>query len=99
MMLTFLLTSKGVAGVPRASLVIIAAGCAAFGLPGEAGVAMILAVDELMDMARTSINVMGNCVASVVVARWEGVLGEPIAVRDENSPGAELARKAQPVKT
>ena len=41
---------------------------------------MILAVDELMDMARTSINVMGNCVASVVVARWEGVLGEPLAV-------------------
>ncbi len=94
MMLTFLLTSKGVAGVPRASLVIIAAGCAAFNLPGEAGVAMILAVDELMDMARTSINVMGNCVASVVVARWEGVLGEPIGVQDESAPGAEVA--AQP---
>lgn len=91
MMLTFLLTSKGVAGVPRASLVIIAAGCAAFNLPGEAGVAMILAVDELMDMARTSINVMGNCVASVVVARWEGVLGPPIQARDESSPGAEVA--------
>ena len=57
---------------------------------------MILAVDELMDMARTSINVMGNCVASVVVARWEGVLGEPLSVRDENSPGAELAKKAIP---
>jgi len=96
MMLTFLMTSKGVAGVPRASLVIIAAGCASFGLPGEAGVAMILAVDELMDMARTSINVMGNCVASVVVARWEGVLGPPVAVSDENAPGAELARKAIP---
>ncbi len=93
MMLTFLMTSKGVAGVPRASLVIIAAGCAAFGLPGEAGVAMILAVDELMDMARTSINVMGNCVASVVVARWEGVLGPPLSVENENSPGAELARE------
>ena len=94
MMLTFLLTSKGVAGVPRASLVIIAAGCAAFNLPGEAGVAMILAVDELMDMARTSINVMGNCVASVVVARWEGVLGSPIHAADESAPAAELA--AQP---
>ena len=91
MMLTFMLTSKGVAGVPRASLVIIAAGCAAFNLPGEAGVAMILAVDELMDMARTSINVMGNCVASVVVARWEGVLTDPISVRDEDAPAAELA--------
>jgi len=96
MMLTFLMTSKGVAGVPRASLVVIAAGCAAFGLPGEAGVAMILAVDELMDMARTSINVMGNCVASVVVARWEGVLGPPIEVRNEDAPGAEIAAKAKP---
>jgi len=75
MLLTFMLTTKGVAAVPRASLVIIAAGCASFGLPGEAGVAMILAVDELMDMARTSINLVGNCVAAVVVARWEGVFG------------------------
>ncbi len=90
MMLTFMLTSKGVAGVPRAALVIIAAGCAAFNLPGEAGVAMILAVDELMDMARTSINVMGNCVASVVVARWEGVLGKPRHVEDEDAPAVEL---------
>jgi proton glutamate symport protein len=96
MMLTFLMTSKGVAGVPRASLVVIAAGCASFGLPGEAGVAMILAVDELMDMARTSVNVMGNCVASVVVARWEGVLGRPLPVADEDSPGAEIAREAVP---
>src|SRR5216683_426479 len=96
MMLTFMMTSKGVAGVPRAALVIIAAGCAAFNLPGEAGVAMILAVDELMDMARTSINVMGNCVASVVVARWEGVLGKPIEVADEDAPGAQLAREAKP---
>src|SRR5262249_49486462 len=96
MMLTFLMTSKGVAGVPRASLVIIAAGCASFGLPGEAGVAMILAVDELMDMARTSINVMGNCVASVVVARWEGVLGPPLEVRNEDSPGAEIVAEAKP---
>ncbi len=93
MMLTFMLTSKGVAGVPRASLVIIAAGCAAFNLPGEAGVAMILAVDELMDMARTSINVMGNCVASVVVARWEGVLHKPYTIRNEDAPAAELAEK------
>ena len=96
MMVTFMLTSKGVAGVPRASLVIIAAGCAAFNLPGEAGVAMILAVDELMDMARTSINVMGNCVASVVVARWEGVLGKPLHIHDENAPGAEIAKEAIP---
>jgi proton glutamate symport protein len=75
MCLVFMLMTKGVAAVPRASLVVIAAGCATFNLPGEAGVAMILAVDELMDMARTSINLAGNCVAAVVVARWEGVLG------------------------
>ena len=75
MCLVLMLTSKGVAAVPRGALVIIAAGCAGFGLPAEAGVAMILAVDGLMDMGRTSINVAGNCVAAVVVARWEGVLG------------------------
>ena len=76
MVLTFMLTSKGVAGVPRATLVIIAGTCASFGLPGEAGVAMLLAVDEMMDMARTTINVIGNGLASVVIARWEGVMGE-----------------------
>jgi proton glutamate symport protein len=75
MFLTFMLTSKGVAGVPRATLVIIAGTCGSFGLPGEAGVAMLLAVDEVMDMARTTINVIGNGLASVVVARWEGVFG------------------------
>lgn len=77
MVLTFMLTSKGVAGVPRATLVIIAATCQSFGLPGEAGVAMILAVDELMDMARTTINVVGNGLASAVIARWERVLETP----------------------
>jgi Na+/H+-dicarboxylate symporter len=76
MLLTFMLTSKGVAGVPRATLVIIAGTCASFGLPGEAGVAMLLAVDEVMDMARTALNVTGNGLASVVIARWEGVYGE-----------------------
>ena len=76
MLLAFMLTSKGVAGVPRATLVIIAGTCASFGLPGEAGVAMLLAVDELMDMARTTINVIGNGLASIVIARWEGVLRE-----------------------
>jgi Na+/H+-dicarboxylate symporter len=74
MIVAFMLTSKGVAGVPRATLVIIAATCGSFGLPGEAGVAMLLAVDTLMDMARTTINVIGNGLASVVIARWEGAL-------------------------
>ncbi|MEK7819094.1 MAG: cation:dicarboxylase symporter family transporter [Bacteroidota bacterium] len=71
MMLTLMLTSKGVAGVPRASLVILAGTLASFGLPLE-GVAVILGVDEIMDMGRTMINVVGNCLASVVIAKWEG---------------------------
>lgn len=71
MMLTLMLTSKGVAAVPRASLVILSGALATFGLPLE-GVAVILGVDALMDMARTSINLLGNCLASVVMARWEG---------------------------
>ena len=75
MLVTFMLTSKGVAGVPRATLVIIAGTCGSFGLPGEAGVAMLLAVDEIMDMARTMINVIGNGLASVVIAKWERVFG------------------------
>jgi proton glutamate symport protein len=70
MLLTLMLTSKGVAGVPRASLVILLGTLASFHLPVE-GVVVILGVDELMDMARTSVNVIGNCLATVVVARWE----------------------------
>jgi proton glutamate symport protein len=72
MLLTLMLTSKGVAGVPRAALVILAGTLPAFGLP-IAGVSLILGVDTLMDMARTSVNVLGNCLATAVVARWEGV--------------------------
>ena len=73
MVLTLMLTSKGVAGVPRASLVILAGTLASFGLPLE-GVAVILGVDEILDMGRTTINVVGNCLATVVIARWEGEL-------------------------
>jgi proton glutamate symport protein len=75
MLLTLMLTSKGVAGVPRASLVILAGTLATYGLPLE-GVALILGVDELMDMARTMTNVIGNCLATVVVAKWEGEFTE-----------------------
>ena len=71
MMLTLMLTSKGVAAVPRASLVILSGALSQFGLPLQ-GVAVILGVDALMDMARTSINLVGNCLATVVMARWEG---------------------------
>lgn len=71
MMFTLMLTSKGLAAVPRASLVILSGTLAQFGLPLQ-GVAVILGVDALMDMARTSLNLLGNCLATVVMARWDG---------------------------
>jgi proton glutamate symport protein len=71
MMLTLLVTSKGIAAVPRASLVVLAGTLSAFNLPLE-GVAVILGVDELMDMARTMVNLVGNGLATAVMARWEG---------------------------
>jgi proton glutamate symport protein len=75
MMLTLMLTSKGVAAVPRASLVILLGTAASFGLPTWP-IFIILGIDELMDMARTAINVIGNCLATVVVAKWEGEFKE-----------------------
>ena len=72
MMLMLMLTSKGVAGVPRAALVILAGTLAQFNLPLE-GAAVLLGIDAILDMARTSVNVVGNCLATAVVARWEGV--------------------------
>src|SRR3954449_897153 len=76
MLLTLMLTSKGVAGVARASLVGLAATLGAYHLPLE-GITLILGVHTLMDMARTTVNVIGNCLATVVVARWEGELAAP----------------------
>ncbi len=76
---TLMLTSKGVAGVPRASLVILLGTAASFGLPAWP-IYIILGIDELMDMARTSVNVIGNCLATAVIARWEG----------EFNPNAEI---------
>jgi proton glutamate symport protein len=73
---TLMLTSKGVAGVPRATLVILLGTAASFGLPLWPIMA-ILGIDELMDMARTSINVIGNCLATVVIAKWENEYEEP----------------------
>src|SRR3954463_2546269 len=75
MVFTLMLTSKGVAGVPRATLVILLGTAASFGLP-EWPILAILGIDELMDMARTSVNVIGNCLATVVIARWEGEFGK-----------------------
>ncbi|MCS6904306.1 MAG: cation:dicarboxylase symporter family transporter [Bacteroidia bacterium] len=75
MALTLIITSKGVAGVPRASLVILSGTAAQFNLPAEP-IFIILGIDALMDMARTSVNVIGNCLATAVIARWEGELGK-----------------------
>jgi proton glutamate symport protein len=71
MMVTLMLTSKGVAGVARGSLIVLAGTIATFGLPLE-GVIVLLGIDEIMDMGRTTVNVIGNCLASAVIARWEG---------------------------
>jgi proton glutamate symport protein len=70
MVATLMLTSKGVAGVPRAALVVLLGALASFNLPVE-GVILILGVDSIMDMGRTMTNVIGNCLATVVIAKWE----------------------------
>ena len=79
-LLTLKLTSKGVAGIPRANFVILSGLFATFGLPLE-GLTVLLGIDALIDPIRTSVNVLGHCVAAPVVARWEGesmmVCGEP----------------------
>ena len=85
MMLMLMLTSKGVAAVPRASLVVLIAALQSFQLPLE-GAAMILGVDAFMDMARTSVNVLGNCLASAVIARWEGEFDDKAAYVEFGSP-------------
>lgn len=85
MLLTLLISSKGVAGVARASLVIVLATATSFHLPVE-GVFLLFGIDQLMDMGRTGVNVLGNCLATLVIARWEG---ETRAF--ENPPASELA--------
>jgi len=93
MMMTLMITSKGVAAVPRASLVVLMAALQSFNLPLE-GAALILGVDALLDMARTSVNVLGNCLASVVVARWEGEFDDAKAQANFGSPAATAASEA-----
>ncbi len=88
MMLMLMLTSKGVAGVPRAALVILAATVVSYDLPLE-GVTLVLGVDALMDMGRTATNVIGNCLASVVVAKWEGQLPPDAGTRDFSRASSE----------
>jgi Na+/H+-dicarboxylate symporter len=76
MLLVLMLTSKGIAGVPRASLVVVAATCSMFGIPPE-GIALILPIDHFCDMFRTATNVLGNALATTVVSKWEGELTNP----------------------
>ncbi|MGV4414509.1 dicarboxylate/amino acid:cation symporter [Chryseobacterium sp. T1] len=77
MLLVLMLTSKGIAGVPRASLVIIVATCSMFGIPPE-GIALILPIDHFCDMGRSMTNALGNALATSAVSKWEGELGEPL---------------------
>ena len=78
LLLVMMLSSKGVAGVPRASLVVVAAVLPMFGLP-EAGLLLIMGIDQFLDMGRTATNVIGNAIATAVVAKWEGALGPPLS--------------------
>src|SRR4051812_41620170 len=87
MLLVLMITSKGMAGVPRASLVVIAAAMSMFRIP-EAGLLLILAVDHFLDMGRSATNVVGNAVASSVIARWEGELGPELSPIIEPTPAA-----------
>ena len=96
MMLTLMVTSKGVAAVPRASLVILAGTLASFDLP-LAAIAVILGVDELMDMARTTVNLIGNCLATCIMARWEGEFDDTATgVLVEESPAEPPAPEPAP---
>ena len=87
MMLTLMATSKGIAAVPRAGLVVLSGTLSQFGLPLQ-GIALILGVDALMDMARTSLNVLGNCLASVLMAQWDG----SFAPSYDETPVADVPR-------
>ncbi|PYJ98538.1 MAG: hypothetical protein DME68_06340 [Verrucomicrobia bacterium] len=96
MMLALMITSKGVAAVPRASLVVLLATLNSF-LPaglGPIGVAVIFGVDELMDMGRTCVNLIGNCLATIVVARWEGEFDDKRARVFGTTAEAELDLKS-----
>jgi Na+/H+-dicarboxylate symporter len=81
MLAVLMVTSKGIAGVARASLVVVAATAPMFNLP-EAGLLLIMGIDQFLDMGRTATNVLGNSIASAVVAKWEGALGPPRSDRE-----------------
>ena len=94
LLLTLMLTSKGAAGVPRAGLVVLSGTLATFGLPLE-GITLVLGVEAFLDMARTSVNLLGNCVASVVMARWEGQFNPAPAEKSESLEGLPEDNKPQ----
>ena len=95
MLLMLMVTSKGMAGVPRASLVVIAATLNQFNLP-EAGLLLIMGVDMFLDMGRSATNAVGNSIAAAVVAKWEGQLDDP---RDDNDPGNGRAMQVKAPET
>jgi Na+/H+-dicarboxylate symporter len=90
LLLVMMLSSKGIAGVPRASLVVVAAVLPTFGLP-EAGLLLIMGIDQFLDMGRTATNVIGNAIATAVVAKWEGELGPPTPEDETPAPEASAA--------
>jgi Na+/H+-dicarboxylate symporter len=96
MLLTLMITSKGIAGVPRASLVVIAATLTQFNLPVE-GIALLLGIDQFLDMGRSATNVVGNAVATSVITKWEGMLEkpEPIEIEPLHAPSRTPDRGRQ----
>ncbi len=96
MLLVLLITSKGIAGVPRASLVVVAAVLPMFGLP-EAGILLVLGIDHILDMGRTVTNVLGNAIATTVVAKSEGAIGAPVP-SEEDDPAADSETSLTPAQ-
>lgn len=97
MLLVLMVTSKGIAGVPRASIVVVAATLPMFGLP-EAGLLLIMGIDQFLDMGRTATNVIGNSIATAVVAKWEGALGTTPAAEPAAAPEGVLEGPAVPTQ-
>jgi proton glutamate symport protein len=98
-MIALMLTSKGIAGVPRAALIVLAGTLASFNIP-ILGVAILLGIDQILDMGRTTVNLIGNCVATVVIARWENVfdyekMKDFVQKDKEESLSAELGSLAK----
>ena len=101
-MLALMLTSKGVAGVPRVSLIVLAGTLASFNIP-ILGVAILLGIDQILDMGRTTVNLIGNCVATVVIARWERVfdydkMKEFVRQSSEESLGHDIKQSFEQIK-